>query len=314
MVDSQGDAMSGPVGLRLVVGGVERGDWPVGLVQVRLLLNGPSAALIELHEPAIAEGAGLLSDPSWLVSGTPVEVFLGHGEDVSLLFSGSLAKCGLSLHEDMYQIALDCTGERSADAGAQAAQALDATLGENILQYEAEFRGAGRLIVPGNALAMPGGVLRLRGVSPAFDGDFPITAVTQEVSDGDWYTEVKYGQEQRANVAPADGVVFERDGFRLTLDGESGCSLQDARGNLVKLGSGGISLQSSEDVSIQASGQVTIAGLQGVSLGASGGNLTLAGLNVTARADASLVVQGAATAKLTSTGETIIQGALVHIN
>lgn len=78
-------------------------------------------------------------------------------------------------------------------------------------------------------------------------------------------------------------------------DGE--ITISDDHGNSVVMNSDGLSLESSADISIKATG-----------------DLNLEGTNVNVKANASLKAEGAASAEVSSTGTTSVQGSLVQIN
>ncbi len=95
----------------------------------------------------------------------------------------------------------------------------------------------------------------------------------------------------------ADGIAFEdANGNTLTMD-SNGIALADANGNTVTMDSGGIALESSADLSLKASGDVT-----------------LEGSNVEATAQAQFKAEGSAGAEVSSSASTTIKGSVVQIN
>jgi hypothetical protein len=342
MTKSANQESSSPVAIKVVFAGVEKSDWPIDLVQVRSTLGAASSALIELSEPASDEGALFLFEAPELQAGMSVEIHVGYGADLPLIFSGHLVTYGLSLQDRERRVAIECVADQAANAPEQATVALTATWGENIFQYEAEMAGRGRMIVPGSAQVLPGAAVQVRGVGRSFDGDFEISAATQEISEGNWLTQLEYGGEEAkasaglSSVAAGDcgGVLYDHGGFKVLVDEASrsvliqtpyanqlvlsddskSCRLQDSNGNSLVLGAEGIALESQKDISIKALGRVSISGLQGVDVASSGGDVKVNAINVVAQANATLKVCGSASAEISASGETVVKGAMVLIN
>jgi len=80
-------------------------------------------------------------------------------------------------------------------------------------------------------------------------------------------------------------------------DDEGEITITDDHGNSILMSSDGLSLESSADISIKATG-----------------DLNLEGTNVNMKANASLKAEGSASADISSTGTTSVQGSLVQIN
>jgi Rhs element Vgr protein len=97
-------------------------------------------------------------------------------------------------------------------------------------------------------------------------------------------------------------------------DKDKSVTLKDLNGNKMTMDNSGISLSSIKDVSIKANGKVDIQGKLGVSNTASGGDISLDGLNVQAKAKISFSAQGSASAELKAAGNTSVKGAIVMIN
>lgn len=97
-------------------------------------------------------------------------------------------------------------------------------------------------------------------------------------------------------------------------DKDKSVSLKDLNGNKMTMDNSGISLSSIKDVVIKANGKVDIQGELGVSNAASGGDISLEGLNVQAKAKISFSAQGSASAELKAGGNTSVKGAMVMIN
>lgn len=97
-------------------------------------------------------------------------------------------------------------------------------------------------------------------------------------------------------------------------DKDSGITIEDKNGNSITTSSSGITINSSKAINIKSSQKVTITGGTGVDIKASGGDVGIKGLNVTAEADIKFSGKGAAQAELTASGQVVIKGALVMIN
>lgn len=97
-------------------------------------------------------------------------------------------------------------------------------------------------------------------------------------------------------------------------DKDKSVTLKDLSGNKMTMDNNGISLNSIKDVIIKATGKVDIQGKLGVSGAASGGDISLEGLNVQAKAKISFSAQGSASAELKAAGNTSVKGAIVMIN
>lgn len=82
----------------------------------------------------------------------------------------------------------------------------------------------------------------------------------------------------------------------------------------MELNTSGISLNSAKDVVITAAGKIDLKATTGITAAASGGDVSLNGLNVTAKANIAFSAQGTAQAELKSGGNTTIKGAMVMIN
>jgi uncharacterized protein involved in type VI secretion and phage assembly len=100
--------------------------------------------------------------------------------------------------------------------------------------------------------------------------------------------------------------------IRLDDDGKT-ITIADANGNVITLGSSGISLESNGDIKLSAKGAIQLDAKTSLSLKASAG-ATLQGATVEMTADSTLTAKGNAEAKLTSPASVVVQGSLVRIN
>lgn len=90
--------------------------------------------------------------------------------------------------------------------------------------------------------------------------------------------------------------------------------LKDQNNNSITMSSSGIEIKSATDVNITAEQNVSIKGNTGVSIQASGGDVTVKGINISETADAQYTAKGNATAQVQGGGELTLKGALVMIN
>jgi uncharacterized protein (DUF2345 family) len=92
----------------------------------------------------------------------------------------------------------------------------------------------------------------------------------------------------------------------VTLDDDANVvKLKDQNGNVIELGSAGITLASPKDITLDAKGNVVLQAAQDV---------TISGLNVTAEAQVGATVKGNASAEISASGTTTVKGAMVMIN
>ena len=103
-------------------------------------------------------------------------------------------------------------------------------------------------------------------------------------------------------------IVFNDDTLELTIDTPKGNQIvlsedagsiliEDENGNKIEMTSSGIDMESPGDINIKATGDVNIEGM-----------------NVNANASTGLVVEGGATAEISSGGSTTVKGSIVQIN
>lgn len=104
-------------------------------------------------------------------------------------------------------------------------------------------------------------------------------------------------------------------GHVCTLDDDAkAITITDSNGSTIKMSSSGISMTSPKDITLTAQGAVKIDGTTGVTMTSSGGDVKGTGVNVSFDGQMSFAAQGAASAKLTASGQVTVQGALVTIN
>ncbi|MBV8662382.1 MAG: hypothetical protein JO107_04705, partial [Hyphomicrobiales bacterium] len=115
-----------------------------------------------------------------------------------------------------------------------------------------------------------------------------------------------------------DGKKFIRvetpGGHSLVLnDEDASITLKDTTGNQFLMNKSGVTLSSPGDITISASGSLKMTGTGGVTV-SSPANVDISGQNTTVKANMNLSAQGQMMAEWKSSGEVVIQGALVMIN
>ena len=97
-------------------------------------------------------------------------------------------------------------------------------------------------------------------------------------------------------------------------DKDKSILLKDQNGNKMEMNSAGITLESPKDVVIKATGKINLEATQGIAAKASGGDVSIEGLNVQAKAQVAFSAQGSASAELKASGMTTVKGSMVMIN
>ena len=97
-------------------------------------------------------------------------------------------------------------------------------------------------------------------------------------------------------------------------DKDKGIEIKDANGNSIKMSSSGIEINSNKAVNIKSGQKVTIEGGTGIDVKASGGDVSVKGLNVTNEAQIKFSGKGTAQAELNASGQVTVKGAVVMIN
>jgi hypothetical protein len=195
------------------------------------------------------------------------------------------------------------------------------------LKAETELRRSrvagprGHVSFPGSALARPDCMIELAGVGGSFDDRMLVCAVHHQIAYRNWTTSAEFGEGPQAldpasrPAVPIDAVnrmksIVSESGLELSFDdadrivtirtprqlvvslndttGE--IQITDANQNSVRLGSGGIRIDSMSNLVLAAAGDIEM------------------------KAGAELRAYGRAAADLTSTGIMTVQGALVKIN
>ncbi|MCK6692466.1 MAG: phage baseplate assembly protein V, partial [Thermoanaerobaculia bacterium] len=97
-------------------------------------------------------------------------------------------------------------------------------------------------------------------------------------------------------------------------DKDKSITLKDQNGNKMEMTNSGITMNSAKDITIKANGKINLQAATGIAAAASGGDVSLEGLNIQAKAKIAFSGQGSASAELKASGTTIVKGAMVMIN
>jgi hypothetical protein len=230
---------------------------------------------------------------------------------------------------------------------------LRLTYGVDMISFDAKIdafantiplsQPTGSVTFQGSSLANIGSVIRLELINKHFDGDVMISAVTHTLKDGDWLTKVHFGIQEawfaQAISPPKQDIKTDSvksfttsSGHKLTFDdhgqtvsvltaagnslvlddNNKSIQLSDIKGSKISLNTNGIELYSSKDICLKADGKISITALDEIELDASK-DLNASASNVSLDARVSLSAKGMST-ELSSSGQTVIKGAMVTIN
>ena len=96
-------------------------------------------------------------------------------------------------------------------------------------------------------------------------------------------------------------------------DDEKSVTVVDSNSNKLELTESGVTLSSPKDISIKATGSVSIEGQTGVTI-SSPADVGVKGANTTVEGNIGVTAKGGATAELSAGGQTTVKGAMVMIN
>jgi len=108
-------------------------------------------------------------------------------------------------------------------------------------------------------------------------------------------------------------IITPNENKIVLSDEDKSILLQDQNSNKVELNTDGITLDSPKDISITATGKITIDAKDEINI-SSTADVSVKGLNVSHTADVGFTATGSATAELSASGETTVKGAMVMIN
>lgn len=192
------------------------------------------------------------------------------------------------------------------------------------------FALRGSVTFYGNARPKLNTTLKLNGFGSRFNGSALITSIHHIVEEGKWTTTTGFGLEPIVAAPPVTAVpqpdveitetnkvitVTTQGGNSIVLSDEAkSIVVTDQHGNTVSMESGEITVKSKQDIVLDAGGSITLKAAQEIDVSASGGDVSLEGLNVNARGKAGVKLKGGATAELSAGGQTTVKGAMVMIN
>lgn len=96
-------------------------------------------------------------------------------------------------------------------------------------------------------------------------------------------------------------------------DDQKSILLSDQNGNKAELTTGGISLESPKDITLNSKSRIVIDAISGIDI-SSKSDVKVTGLNINQTANVGFVAKGNATAELSASGQTTVKGAMVMIN
>ena len=96
-------------------------------------------------------------------------------------------------------------------------------------------------------------------------------------------------------------------------DDAKGITLEDQNSNSIKLDDSGITLNSSKDIVLKATGSITMNATSKIT-GTATQDLELSGMNIKQTAQVGFTAQGTASAELSASGQTVVKGGMVMIN
>jgi uncharacterized protein involved in type VI secretion and phage assembly len=97
-------------------------------------------------------------------------------------------------------------------------------------------------------------------------------------------------------------------------DKDKSITLKDQNGNTIEMTDAGIALNSATDILLKANGKIEVQATTDIAVRATGGDISLEGLNVQAKAEIAFSAEGSASAEIKAAGTTTVQGAMVMIN
>jgi phage protein D len=119
---------------------------------------------------------------------------------------------------------------------------------------------------------------------------------------------IEFDEEKKAITleTPAGNKVVLSDDAKSIL-------LEDQNSNKIELGTGGITIESPKDISINAKGSIVQEATTGLEI-TSKASLKVKGLSVEQSADTTMTVKGTASSEFSASGQTTVKGAMVMIN
>ncbi|MEP2935618.1 MAG: type VI secretion system tip protein VgrG [Gilvibacter sp.] len=97
-------------------------------------------------------------------------------------------------------------------------------------------------------------------------------------------------------------------------DKDKSISLKDQNNNSIVMDASGIEIKSPKNITLNATQKVIVKGAQGVDVSASGGDVTVKGVNIKENANVQFVAKGGAQAEVSGGAQLTLKGAMVMIN
>ena len=101
---------------------------------------------------------------------------------------------------------------------------------------------------------------------------------------------------------------------KVISDKDTGSSLKDKHGNSIITNDKGITISSKKSITLDSKDKIKISATKGITATASGGDITLDGKGVTAKAKAKFAVKANGGADIQSSATVNIKGSMVNIN
>src|SRR6218665_1062043 len=96
-------------------------------------------------------------------------------------------------------------------------------------------------------------------------------------------------------------------------DKDKKITVQDENNNSIIMSSSGIAMKSPKDISIEGQ-NINLKATQGIKVAASGGDVSISGVNIKEKAQAQYSAEGSATAKVSAGGQLTLKAAMIMIN
>lgn len=97
-------------------------------------------------------------------------------------------------------------------------------------------------------------------------------------------------------------------------DKDKQLTVKDENSNSIVLSASGITIKSAKDINIEADGNITMKGQQGIKIQSPGGDVATTGMNIKQNADMQYSVEGGQMAKINSGVEMTLKSAMIMIN
>lgn len=252
--------------------------------------------------------------------GSDIEIRLGYNNTNNSAFGGIITDRGVRLSQG--------SGARNVFIceGTNKVESATITLNpENVynidLGYDGKNNVEGGVEAQGSLEYTAGSTINFDNVVEGFPKG-TVHSVMHEVSNGNWFSSLHFIKpEEVAETKPmpdtkeADKNITED---KVTVDKFSGTekevTISDANGNSITLSSSGIEIKSPKNITLSADQNISIKGNMGVTQVASGGDVSIKGMNANIIADMGATINGSITTTVEAGTELTLKGAMVMIN